>query len=247
MSSRPRIVPLHTPTYTAAHLYCFTPAGSGPSAYRSWAALLPDDIRLSAILLPGHENHPTRLPHTNPDVLARDIAILINTARDEKAAFFGHSVGALLAFETTRHLGAADRPLPVLLALSGLPAVHHEKLHENMRTVVYDGVGQRPDMAPFRPENNPGPEANAFYAAALADTLLVLNYRYRDEPRLEVPFALYAGQDDTLVTYEALAAWSDHTLHRAEPRFFPGDHYYLVDSAPALVKQLVHDIREAVA
>ena len=88
----------------ALRLYCFPYAGAGHTVFQPWRALLTGDIELASIKLPGRGARFGE-PHARSLVeLAERLAAEIAEASVEGEAFalFGHSMGALLAFETAR-------------------------------------------------------------------------------------------------------------------------------------------------
>jgi len=231
----------------ALRLFCFPPAGAGPSFYLPWASLLPPAIDLFTFHLPGHGNHPSHVSGTDPRRLVREITPLIPAGDPGGLGLFGHSIGALLAFETARQLRRNQSRTPDLLAVSGLPAPHTQTLQANIVSGVLTGLAGRDDLTSLLPDD-PGittREKVLHYAPVVADALLILHYRYRDEAPLDTSLALYSGRSDPFVPGEALAAWNDLVTLPATSRLYPGDHVYLHTQAPAVLERLVKDFRAA--
>jgi len=99
-------------------LFCFPYAGGSASIYHSWDAELPVGVELCAVQLPGRQNRILEDAFsTMPDLIAALVTALA-PALDRPFAFFGHSMGAITAFELARALRRLDRPGPVYLAVS---------------------------------------------------------------------------------------------------------------------------------
>src|SRR5947199_2686785 len=85
-------------------LFCFPYAGSGTSIYRGWAAAITQDIEVFPVALPGREHRLAESPIDDIHLLAAALGEELAGVLDPPFAFFGHSMGALLAFELARHL-----------------------------------------------------------------------------------------------------------------------------------------------
>jgi surfactin synthase thioesterase subunit len=247
LPQHPALITLTSHDEAALRLFCFPPAGAGPAFYLPWTSLLPPAIELLTFHLPGHGKHPSHVSATDPRRLVREITSLIPAQHPGGLGFFGHSIGALLAFETARQLRRDQSRIPDLLAVSGLPAPHTEILHANIVNGVLTGLAGRGDLTSLLPDE-PGIttlKKVLHYAPVVADSLLILHYRYRDEAPLDTRLALYAGGSDPFVPIEALTAWNDLVTLPATPRLYPGNHVYLSGQAPAVLEQLVKDLRAA--
>jgi len=105
-------------------LFCFPYAGGGASAYRSWAAPLPDEIEVCAIQLPGRENRLREPLFTRLAPLVETLAGALEPSFDIPFAFFGHSMGALIAFELARFIRRRSQITPVHFFASARLAPH---------------------------------------------------------------------------------------------------------------------------
>src|SRR5262245_54066185 len=93
-------------------LFCFPWSGANASVYRDWAQSLPDEIETVAVQLPGRSSRRDEAPVDRLAPLAVQIARAIGDELGERPgrfALFGHSLGALLAYEVARRLVAAGR------------------------------------------------------------------------------------------------------------------------------------------
>src|SRR5213075_1525674 len=88
----------------------FPPAGAGPSFFQAWPDAAPA-LRFAAVELPGKERRFAEPPATSMaellDAIAEDVLREVGTAG--RAGVFGHSFGALVAYEIAR-LVARERP-----------------------------------------------------------------------------------------------------------------------------------------
>ncbi|WP_330301872.1 MULTISPECIES: alpha/beta fold hydrolase [unclassified Streptomyces] len=244
----PALVPLtHRPQATA-RMYCLPPGGSGPEYYQPWADLLPTAVEAYAVALPGRGNRRDEPSPTDPGALAAALASLTDDATDPRPfALFGHSFGALLAYETARRLRRTGRREPVLVAFSAFPAPHQGELDRLLATLLTSGLNAFTDMVGPVPAEilEDSVAVTSLCTPFLADLVLALHHRHHDEPPLQVPLALYGGDADPLVPPDCLERWNDLFTTPATPYLFAGRHTYPQDQTPALVRRLAKDLQMA--
>ncbi|MFJ9036721.1 thioesterase II family protein [Streptomyces sp. NPDC102406] len=213
-------------------LFVFPHAGAGASAYRL-AAYLPDSVEVCTVRLPGREGRFAEPALTSLDEAVATLAPLVAGHTDLPYAFFGHSMGALLSFETARRLRALGTPLPERLFLSGMRAPglpDREPRHalpdaELLATAEFAGVD---------------PELQELLLPILrADLTLCETYLSRAEAPLPCPLTVLAGSDDESVTEAELAGWREHTSAGFETHLFPGaPHLYVRGAEPQLAETI---------
>jgi medium-chain acyl-[acyl-carrier-protein] hydrolase len=221
-------------------LICLPFAGGGASRYREWPAHLPDDVEVVPIQPPGRENRFGEPAVDSMELLASQLLDELISYLDRPFALFGHSMGALIAFELTRRL----RPLglePAHFFVSGHKAPHLPDHRPAGRHALPD----REFVAAIRTLNGIPPEvlASEDLMSLLLPTLrsdfkLVETYVYRPQAPLRCPVSVFGGLQDTEASHDELAAWSRHTTGPVEVHLLPGDHFF-VNSARMSVLRLV--------
>ena len=195
-------------------LFLFPYAGGGAGVFRGWPEHLPTFVEPYAVQLPGREQRVMDPPFTAMPPLAEATAARLVPYMDRPSAFLGHSMGALVAFETARHLRRAGAPLPAHLFVSGRRA---PQLPPNK-----PAIHQLPDdafLAELR-DFNGTPEAvlesDELMALLLpllrADFAVCETYTYQCEPPLPCSLDAFGGREDDDVPLEDLRAWRPHTL-----------------------------------
>src|SRR5215217_254651 len=106
----------------SVRLFCFPYAGGGDSIFRSWQESLSDTIEVCPVQLPGRGSRIAEPPYTEMDQLVRAAGQAIAPYLDKPFALFGHSMGALIAFEFARYLRKEYSAEPVHLFVSGRPS-----------------------------------------------------------------------------------------------------------------------------
>src|SRR5262245_25071207 len=106
----------------AIRLFCFPYAGGGASVFRGWANGLPGSVEVCPVQIPGRETRFREPAFTRLPLLIEAVAESLGPHLDRPFALFGHSLGALVAFELARHLQRERGPEPVHLFVSGCGA-----------------------------------------------------------------------------------------------------------------------------
>ncbi|MFJ5595694.1 thioesterase II family protein [Streptomyces noursei] len=226
-------------------LYCMPPAGMSAPYFQAFTSYLPPAVSLLALQLPGRGRATGTPVHTDLHRLGQLLAERIDQDDDgHPYAVFGHSVGALIAYETVTCLTRQGRRPPTLLALSAMAAPHHPDFTVRAPDVLLGGrkeieklFGPLPDHA----KRDPRALINT-WIPMMADLLLALQCPPHQGPPLDTQLALYGGEDDPVISREALAGWNDISSQPAAPRLFPGNHTYPLDEVEALSSRLSADI-----
>ena len=105
-------------------IFCFPYAGGGASIFRGWTALLPADLEVCPVQLPGREGRLREAPFTHMEPMVNALVDALQPYFDLPFVLFGHSMGAAIAFELTRELRRRGRPQPLHLFAAGRRAPH---------------------------------------------------------------------------------------------------------------------------
>ncbi len=208
--------------------------------YARWPEHLPADAEAWAVQLPGRETRLREQPIKDLAAIADEVARRIAPLRDRPFAFFGHSMGALIAFEAARRL--RDRgQAPAMLFASGRQAPHLSQRRERLEGLSDDefisAIARLFGGVPAVLREDPA--FRELYLPPLrADVAAVSQYRPSDGPALECPIHALGGMSDGSAPRESLHAWSRHTSSRFEVHLFPGDHFF-VSTARAAVLSVV--------
>jgi surfactin synthase thioesterase subunit/glycosyltransferase involved in cell wall biosynthesis len=217
-----------------ARLFWFPHAGGGASA-----ALAGEGI--VGVRLPGREARIAEAPFERMGPLIEALVAAIEPYLATPFAFFGHSMGAVVAFELARELRRRGRPLPRVLIASGARAPQFRRGHV---------PGQAPSRAEFLeqlrrlgglPTDDPD-VLRALLPAMEADTALYRHYVYSEGEPFAFPICAYGGVDDANIAAEHLQGWWEQTTGRFRVRMFPGGHFYLNTGRDALAAALAEDV-----
>jgi medium-chain acyl-[acyl-carrier-protein] hydrolase len=229
-------------------LFCFPYAGGGASVYRAWGDCLPGPVDVCAVQLPGRETRFREHPFARLPLLVEALAGALRPHLDRPFAFFGHSLGALVAFELSRRLQRDHGPRPVRLFVSGCGAP---------QTRVPGRAIHALPPAEFREELRRlnGTPADLLDNDELMDLMLPTlradfglceTYAYVAGPPLACPVTALGGLGDDAVSRQELDAWREQTTGPFRVRMLPGDHFFLHSARPLLTQALAQELLRAV-
>jgi surfactin synthase thioesterase subunit len=232
-------------------LVCFPYAGAGASVYFAWAKYLGQrDIEVWAVQYPGRESRLSDPPLREFSAM---IGLLTDALRpletaDIPLAFFGHSMGAVLAYEAACALLRQNRRPPAALFLSGRNAPSHPRalprLHDLPTAELLDAVaefGNLSDAVRNEPEL-----IEVLIPALRADFAMLHDYHHNwdagEGARLSCPISVFGGERDPWTGADALADWQQVTDGRFSLDIFPGGHFFINDNRPAIWRAIEQDL-----
>lgn len=212
-----------------ARLVCFPHAGGTARFYRNWPGEFSNKVEVRSVQYPGHEDRIREETVCEMSLLADMAAEAVAPLMDRPLALFGHSLGAVVAYEVARRLADIRPDFLACLFVSGreapVPArrqVKHladdDTLWGELRrlggtdSAILDHAGWRSLLLPV----------------LRSDYQLDETYRYRPGPKLDCQVVACMGDSDPETDSVRSAAWGELTSGQFDLRTFPGDHFYLV-------------------
>lgn len=225
-------------------LFAFPYAGGGASVFSSWPRILPANVEICAVQMPGREGRLSERPITSWEDTIPRLAEALIPAMDRPFVFFGHSLGAVLAFELARHLRRERRRGPVHLFVSGRRAPH--LLRERPPTYNLPraqflcelALWGTPDIVLRTPEL-----LDVFLPVLRADFGLSEMHIYQPEMPLATPISAYGGEQDVHVSPADVEQWRKHTSEAFRRVMFPGGHFFLNEHRVAVLSEVVTELR----
>jgi pyochelin biosynthetic protein PchC len=214
-------------------LVCFPHAGAPGMFFSPWAHALPAHVELVTVryLAQGPEERLSDLAAR----VARELAAL--PARP--SALFGHSMGAVVAYETARNREDLGRPAPPLF-VSGSPSPGDHRADDLHLRGEDELVVALRRLGGTAAEILDDPELRATWLPDIRrDFRLLDTYRYVDGPPLNCPVIALTGRDDPEAPLESVRRWRTYTRSSFELCTFPGGHFYLVEEKDRLVGEVL--------
>lgn len=224
-----------------ARLFCFPHAGGGASAFNGWRKLLPAGVELAAVQLPGREDRQNEAPCQRIDALMPALLSHIAPLTGLPFLFYGHSLGAIVAFDLIREMRRYGLAMPCALLVSGrrapqLPLSHEayglatDRLFEDYLRLM----GATPEAILQRPHWR-----DRLFPTIRADLNMSDLYEYREEPPLGCPIHCFPGRDDPLVSATEWRGWAAQTGTGFAHTELPGGHFFAAAEQAAIAREAV--------
>lgn len=235
-------------TRPALRLFVLHHAGGSHLPYRHWPAGLPDTWDVRLLDAPGHGFLLDLPPLTDAGRLADFLLSGIEAELTVPYALFGHSMGALVAYEMTLRAVGRGLPLPVWVGVSARTAPqpagpdrpYHELPDAELRTRL-NLLGGTPDGIFDDPEL-----WSVFEPVIRADLRLVEEWRPAPGAGpLPVALSAYAGAGDAHASPARMAGWAAYTERFLGLRVLDGGHFYFQDDPGPLLRQIERDATAA--
>jgi surfactin synthase thioesterase subunit len=232
----------HDPTDAAVRLICLPHAGAGAASFTRWLDVFPPGIAAVRVQLPGREDVTAEPPLRRVGDAVETLLSQVMRLSDTRVALYGHSMGALVAFELARALSAAGAP-PSHLFISGRRAPHRSARNAPIHHLPDDAFATALEAMGMVAAARRNP-AFLRYALPLikADLELSEEYTYRPEPRLQRPITAFYGTEDPIVDVDEIEAWRAETDGAFAVHTFPGDHFFHQRHRGAIVSKIAEEL-----
>jgi surfactin synthase thioesterase subunit len=222
-------------------LFCFPFAGGSAAVFAGWGEKLKPGMEVWAAQPRGRGSRFYEKPHPSVDEMVQDYLQILRAHLDLPFAFYGHSLGGLLAFRLIQQLAAEGLPLPThffvgacappVVGLTHSPISHLPD--EGFVTAVQERYSGIPESVLREPEL-----MEMFLPALKADFTAHETFDRSQITQIDCPVTALAGHDDPMVTHTLMREWRRHTKEFFELRIIPGDHFFLSTSGDLVLSTI---------
>ncbi len=226
-------------------LFCFHHAGVGPSAFRGWADELAADAEVCLIQFPGREGRLREAPCSSLAALVPTLVESLLPLLDRPFAFYGHSLGATVAFESALNLRRIHQVQPIHLFVGASPAPHLPWNHSPLRFLPEgDFLNEMEGRYGALPrEVMSDAEMRALVLPILrADFSMIETYVYSPDEPLSCDISVFGGLLDEMVKRSDLEAWRHLTSGRFRLQMLDGNHLFLKSCRAQLLESIASEL-----
>jgi len=218
-------------------LVMFPHAGAGASAYYCWADEFAAHANVFIVQLPGRESRAHESLIRNVTQASSGIAQAIGTLDSRPTVFFGHSLGALLAYEVCRRMMRCGMRPPKVIFVAGRSPPHVKLPRQSIFSLpsaeFLHTIAQLGGLSP-----------EVLNATELLDYLepilradMEMNDTFKPEPAVALDISLVAlsGRDDQHFPPDDIERWRD-TAKECSIHYFDGGHFFINHHRKAIVE-----------
>jgi surfactin synthase thioesterase subunit len=225
-------------------LFCLPYAGGSAAIFRNWGDFLPPQVLVVPVELPGRGGRLNEPPFVRLPALIDALAEAMRPALQSPFALFGHSMGAVIAFELARRLRRQHHAEPQKLFVAGRRAPQLPRTEPITYNLPEDEFIQELHRLAGTPREvlAHGELMQLFIPLLRADFEFIETYEYIPDEPLSCPITVLGGLQDEEVKREWLLLWKEHTTSRCVIRMLPGDHFFIRSSQDVLLRVLAREL-----
>jgi surfactin synthase thioesterase subunit len=229
-------------------IFCFPHAGGSPRLFLDWQPGLGQDAEIVAVCRPGREHRANEPAPTITEFISGAAAAIAEVTRADHRPYylFGHSLGALVAFEVARNLAGQEEPVHFIGSGASGPS-----LMPSQRVRDMAGLSGREFAEAICFFGGLSTEVIAdeelrdlLLPGVIADFHLAVGYRYLPAAPLDVPATIVVGRDDPHVRTAQVEPWNREFTQPPELIWVDGGHFYF-DGDPAVITGILAGIVRA--
>lgn len=224
-------------------LFCFHYAGGSATSFKDWQSMLPPDVEVVAVQLPGRENRFAEQPFREMRPLAEAVADAMAAELTLPYAFFGFSMGARVALAVTHvlrerglrqpsHLFAASSCAPFL----NMPVRGWNESDEMLVAYLRDLGGTATEILDNKEV------LDIYLPSVRADLTVIGTCPPHNGLPLATPIRAFAGADDTQAPPERMRDWYRETSEGFSLTTVSGGHFFDAAGTAAMIDQIASDL-----
>jgi pyochelin biosynthetic protein PchC len=233
----------HVGPTNGKRLICFPHAGGSASFYLPLSRDVSGSVELLAVQYPGRQDRLVEPPIHDIAGLADAATAAMRPWLAERPALFGHSMGAIVAFEVARRMERDLGVTPARLVVSGHRAPSRPRPGPPRRLDDESLVNELIGLGGTDAELLAEPEVRSLILPALrSDYRAIDAYIGPRDAVLRCPITAFGGDRDARVSVADIDAWRRHTAATFDRHMFAGGHFYLSDYPAAFTRRLLDSL-----
>ncbi|MGW4025237.1 thioesterase II family protein [Streptomyces sp. NPDC005009] len=229
-------------------LFVFHHSGGSQRMYRDWPSRFPADWEVRIPDAPGRGPGDGRPAVGDMGALVEYFLHELGSGLTGRFAFFGHSMGGLVAYELTRRLIDEGRTPPIWLGVSARGTLHPDG--DGTRRHLLSDAELRRELAAMGGTASSALDHQELWEL-FAPTIradLRISETWRTKPLstpLPVPLSVFGGTQDHVAPPHRLDGWAAASEHFMGLRLFDGGHFYFQGRLPEVARLIQDDVHRA--
>jgi medium-chain acyl-[acyl-carrier-protein] hydrolase len=229
---------------TTLRMFCVPHVGAGAAAFNPWIPLLPAEVEVCGVRLPGRESRLREPLAEDWREVVDGLQEALTPLLDLPYVLLGHCSGSVLTYELARRLVGAGNPAPAMVVLSSAPGPSVRRIDEPLHLLPRrELLEQVVAFGGMPAEILDDPELMDMFERILrADYRVIERLDYSRGKPLDVPITVIGGRHDEFVSEESMAAWAAETTSEFTLHLLDAGHYILNEAGPlvaGIVRPLV--------
>jgi surfactin synthase thioesterase subunit len=220
-------------------LFCFPFAGGSCYSYRAYSKLAPSRLNIIPFDLPGRGMRSGESLLKNAETIVDDLYLRIKPQLNNRYAFYGHSMGTVLAYLLTKRILKEALPKPCYLFMSGRggPSIPEKEtpVYTLPKDQFFSKIREMDGVPDAVIEN--AELMNFFEPVLRADFEALETYRYQETEPFDIPILVMVGDEEKITVADALA-WKKESVSSVEVQWLKGKHFFIYHHAEAIIKSI---------
>jgi medium-chain acyl-[acyl-carrier-protein] hydrolase len=229
-------IPISKPN-ASLRLICFPYAGGNSMTYIKWLDNLSTKVELALVQLPGRGVRSAEPPYQTMEEVVRALFLELGNLSNKPTIFYGHSMGARVAYELTLMLLRFQYKLPIHFIASGsiAPSVSRKKEY-TYNLPDDDFIKKIAELNGSQDEVLAHKEIMQLLMPALrADFKIIETYCNKSKAVIPTKISVLAGtEEDT--EHPDIEAWFNLFQSNTGIHWISGDHFFVDKNKPDLLK-----------
>lgn len=222
------------------NLFCFHHAGGAASHFSDWQRHLPATIQVNAIQLPGRDHRYGESFYNSVSQIVDKLLTFEDVFREKPFVLFGHSLGAIIAFELTKTMQKKGlSPMALIVSGRSAPALAHlqEPIHHLpdelfIKQLILRYGGLRSDVL------QSAELMSLLLPRIRADVAMAESWKYEKTLKINCPLFVFGGDNDVSVSEDDLSGWQLESENKIRIFRFSGDHFFIETDKIAVMSKI---------
>lgn len=221
-------------------LFCFSYAGGSAAVYNKFNQYLDKNIKMIPIEYAGRGKRINEEFYSNISCAIDDIyKEVIQYIYEYEFAFFGHSMGTVIAYEVSKRVKEKCGREPVHIFVSGRYPPHINKIENHLHILPDDKF--KDEILKVGGTQNEVFEnkelAQLFIPILRADYRLIELYKCNDDiTKFNAGITVFSGKDDKIVGKNEMFEWQKYSDYLIDVHEFDGGHFFINNYTKEIVE-----------